>query len=74
MLLILVILARNLVFYLEQPAQSLLPRHKRVEWLMNRVSYASKPQSIYPGCTLLSTRTAIPSSLGSLRDVLDDAL
>ncbi|CAK9081515.1 Uncharacterized protein SCF082_LOCUS38788 [Durusdinium trenchii] len=38
-LLILVILARNLVFYLEQPAQSLLPRHKRVEWLMNRVSY-----------------------------------
>lgn len=38
-LLILVILAKNLIFILEQPSQSLMPRHKRLEWLVNRVAY-----------------------------------
>lgn len=34
-------LARNLIFVLEQPSQSLLYRHKRMEWLLNRVSYVA---------------------------------
>ena len=40
-LIILLILAKNAIFALEQPSLSLLPRHKRMEWLMNRVCYAS---------------------------------
>lgn len=42
-MLILCILARNAIFALEKPLQSLLPRHKRMEWLMNRVCYVSQP-------------------------------
>ncbi|CAK9083901.1 unnamed protein product [Durusdinium trenchii] len=38
-LLILVMLACNCIFALEQPSQSLMPRHKRLEWLLNRVAY-----------------------------------
>eukprot|EP00435_Cladocopium_sp_Y103_P027890 s546_g6.t3 len=38
-LIILVILAQNGIFGLEQPLQSLAPRHKRLEWLMNRVAF-----------------------------------
>ena len=39
-LIILVILAQNGIFGLEQPLLSLAPRHKRLEWLTNRVAFA----------------------------------
>ena len=38
-LLILIMMSRNLVWAMEQPYQSLLVRHKRMEWLMNRVAF-----------------------------------
>ena len=34
---ILVILSRNSVFFLEQPGNSLLRRHRRIDWLFNHV-------------------------------------
>ncbi|CAK9084650.1 unnamed protein product [Durusdinium trenchii] len=38
-LLILLMMSKNLRWLLEQPHQSLLPRHKRMEWLLNRVVF-----------------------------------
>ena len=41
-LILLLAMSKNLTWIVEQPQHSLLQRHKRFEWMMNHVCYATK--------------------------------